>query len=153
MCFQFLISLFEGKKVYQKTMRRWREISKEFLGVFLELLETLNAGFFNYVLFYFHNCGLCCVVLCLMSNSLQPYELYSPQHSPGQNTRVGSLFLLQGWNPGLPHCRQILYQLSHKRSSRILEWVAYPSSSRSSRSRNQTCIARVSCIASGFFTT
>jgi len=35
---------------------------------------------------------------------------------------VGSLFLLQGIfptqgsNPGLPHCRQILYQLSHKGS-------------------------------------
>ena len=37
-------------------------------------------------------------------------------------TGVGSLSLLQGifptqeLNPGLPHCRQILYQLSHKRS-------------------------------------
>ena len=30
----------------------------------------------------------------------------------------------QGLNPGLPHCRQILYQLSHKGSPRILEWVA-----------------------------
>ena len=41
-------------------------------------------------------------------------------NSPGQNTGVGSLSLLQGifptqgLNPGLPHCRQILYQLSHK---------------------------------------
>ena len=39
-------------------------------------------------------------------------------NSPGQNTGVGSLslllgiFLTQGSNPGLPHCRQILYQLS-----------------------------------------
>ena len=30
-------------------------------------------------------------------------------------------------NPGFPHCRQILYQMSHKGSPRILEWVAYPS--------------------------
>ena len=45
-------------------------------------------------------------------------------------------------NPGLPHCRQILYQLSHQGSSRILEWVAYPFSSGSSQPRNQT---RVSC--------
>ena len=43
-----------------------------------------------------------------------------PWNSPGQNTGVGSLFLLQGIfptqgsNPGLSHCRQILYQLSHK---------------------------------------
>ena len=32
----------------------------------------------------------------------------------------------QGSNPGLPHCRQILYQLSHQGTPRILEWVAYP---------------------------
>ena len=42
-----------------------------------------------------------------------------PWNSPGQNTRVGSFSLLQGIfptqgsNPGLPHCRQNLYQLSH----------------------------------------
>ena len=34
-------------------------------------------------------------------------------------------------NPGLPHYRQILYQLSHQGSLRILEWVVYPFSSRS----------------------
>ena len=58
----------------------------------------------------------------VMSDFLQPHELYSPWNSPGQNTGVGSLSLLQGifptqgLNPGLPHCRQILYQLSHKGS-------------------------------------
>ena len=41
-------------------------------------------------------------------------------------------FPTQGSNPGLPHCRRILYQLSHKRSLRILEWVAYPFSTGSS---------------------
>ena len=81
--------------------------------------------------------------------------LYSPRNSPDQNTGVGSLSLLQGIfptqgsNPGLPHCRQILYQLSHKGSPRILEWVAYPFSSGSSWPRNWT---RVSCTAGGFFT-
>ena len=93
-----------------------------------------------------------------MSNSLQPhglYRLYSRWNSPGQNTRVGDLFLLQGIfptqgsNPGLPHCRQILYQLSHKGSPRILEWVAYPFSRGSFPSRNLT---GVSCIAGRFFT-
>ena len=87
--------------------------------------------------------------------SLRPHGLYSPWNSPSQNTGVGSLSLLQrifpnqGLNPGLPHCRQILYQLSHKGSPRILERVAYPFSSGSSRPRNQT---GVSCIAGGFFT-
>ena len=68
----------------------------------------------------------------LMSNSLQPHGLYSSWNSLGQNTGVGRLSLLQGIfptqgsNPGLLHCRQILYQLSHKGSPRILEWVASP---------------------------
>ena len=67
-----------------------------------------------------------------MSDSLLPHGLYSPQNSPGQNTEVGCLFLLQGIfptqgsNPGLPHCERILYCLSPKRSPRILERVAYP---------------------------
>ena len=52
-------------------------------------------------------------------------------------------------NPGLSHCRQILYHLSHQGSPRMLEWVAYPFSRESSRPRNQT---RVSWIAGGFFT-
>ena len=50
------------------------------------------------------------------------WTIYSPWNSPGHNTGVGSLALLQwifptqGSNPGLPHCRQIPYQLSHKGS-------------------------------------
>ena len=90
-----------------------------------------------------------------MSDFLWPYGLFSPWNSPGQNTNVGSLSLLQGIfptqgsNPGLSHCRWILYQLSHQGSPRILEWVIYPFSRRSSRPKNQT---RVSCIAGGFFT-
>ena len=49
--------------------------------------------------------------------------------SPGQNTGVGchsllqGIFPIQGSNPGLPHCRQILYHLSHQGSPRILGWV------------------------------
>ena len=76
-------------------------------------------------------------------------------NSPGQNTRVGTLSLLQrnfptqGLNPGLTHWGRILNQLSHKGSPRILEWVAYPFSRGSSWPRNLT---GVSCIANGFFT-
>ena len=51
-----------------------------------------------------------------MSNSLWPHRLHSPWNSPGQNTGVGSLSLLQGSNLGLSHCRRILYQLTHKGS-------------------------------------
>ena len=89
-----------------------------------------------------------------MSDSLQPHGLYSPWNSPGQNTGVGSLFLLQGivptqvLNPGCSHCWQILYQLNHQGSPRMLEWVAYPFSRGSSQPRNRTS---VSCIEGRFF--
>ena len=91
----------------------------------------------------------------VMSSSLQPHGLYSPWNSPDQNTRVGSLSLLQGIfptqgsNPGLPYCRWILYLLSHKGIPRILEWVTYSFSRGSSWPRNRS---RVSCFAGGFFT-
>ena len=91
----------------------------------------------------------------VVSDSLWPHGLFSPWNSPGPNTGVGIPSLLQGiWpsqglNPGLPHCRQILYQLSHKGSLRILECVAFPFSRASSWPRNRT---GVSCIAGRFFT-
>ena len=67
-----------------------------------------------------------------MSDSVTPW-LYSPWNSPGENTGVGSLPILQsilptqGLKPGLLHFRGILYQLSHKGSPKILEWVPIPS--------------------------
>ena len=91
----------------------------------------------------------------VLSDALRPHGLCSLWNTPGQNTRVGSLSILQGifptqgWNPSLPHCRWILYQLSHQGSPRVLEWVAYPFSRGSSRPRNLTGF---SCIAGGFFT-
>ena len=80
----------------------------------------------------------------------KPRRLYSPD----QNTGVGSCSLLQGVfptqgsNPGPPHCRQILYHLSHQGSPRILKWVACPFSRGSSQPRNWTS---VSFIAGRFF--
>ena len=62
----------------------------------------------------------------VVSDSLQPHGLLYPSrlfcswYSPGKNTAVGihfllqGLFLTQGSNPGLSHCRQILYHLSHQ---------------------------------------
>ena len=46
-----------------------------------------------------------------------------PWNSPGKDTGVGGhsllqgIFLIQGSNPGLPHCRQILYHLSTTREA------------------------------------
>ena len=55
--------------------------------------------------------------------SMESYLLYILWNSPGQNTGVGSfsllqdIFPIQGLNPGLPHCRRILYQLSHTKEA------------------------------------
>ena len=80
----------------------------------------------------------------------QSIRLCNPIDYTGKNTGVGRLSLLQGIfpiqgsNPGLLCWRQILYQLGHQGSLRILEWVSYPFSKGSSWPRNQT---RVSCFA------
>ena len=108
-------------------------------------LAALDKPLFYFYFFYF--VAQLCWTLCNLMDC--------PWNSPHQNTGVGSLSLLQrifptqGSNPDLPHCRWILYQLSHKGSPRILEWVAYPFSRGSSWPRNRT---RVSCIAGGYFT-
>ena len=65
----------------------------------------------------------------VVSDSLRPHGLYSPWNSPGQKTAVGSLpFSRDLLNPGI----KPRYQLSHKGSPRILEWVAIPFSRGSS---------------------
>ena len=59
-----------------------------------------------------------------MYDSLRPLRLHPtrflcPWDSPGKNTGEGchsllwGIFLTQGSNPGVQHCRQILYHLSH----------------------------------------
>ena len=69
----------------------------------------------------------CSASCSVVSDSLWPHGLYSPWNSPGQDTGVDSLSLLQGIfptqgsNPGLPLCRQIIYQLSHKQSPKVKE--------------------------------
>ena len=59
------------------------------------------------------------------------------------------IFPTQGLNPGLLHCRWILYQLSDQGNLRIPEWVAYSFSRGSSQTKDWT---QASCIAGGFFT-
>ena len=53
-----------------------------------------------------------------------PMDYKKSMEFSGQYTGVGSLSLLkgifptQGSKPGLPHCRRILYQLSHREAKR-----------------------------------
>ena len=105
-----------------------------------------------------HRGRLCCAKQGKVKVAQSCLTLLDPTdclwNSPSQNTGVGSLSLLQGIfpiqgsNPGLLHCKWILYQLSHKGSPRILEWVAYHFSRGYSQPRNRT---GVSCIAGRFF--
>ena len=100
-----------------------------------------------------------CAVLCLVTQSCptlcNPMDCRSSCYSvhgdsPGKNTGVGchallqGIFPTQGLNTGFPHCRWILYQLSHQGSP--------PGSIQdlSSLTRDQT---RVPCSRSRVLTT
>ena len=147
----------------EKSLSLWCFVSSH-LYPFKTLSVKTACIYFLFPIFLFPLRVFESEIRSVMSDSLWPHGLFSPWSSPGQNTGVDicsllqRLFPTQELNPGLPHCRQILfsffscrqilYQLSHKGSPRILEWVAYPSSIGPSRFRNQT---RVSCIAGGFF--
>ena len=72
-------------------------------------------------------CICCCSVAQSCPTLCDPMDCSPPgssvhEDSPGKNTGVGCHFLLQGIfptqgsNPGLLHCRQILYHLSHQGS-------------------------------------
>ena len=77
------------------------------------------------------NSSFCFSVVCLVTQlcptlcnsidcSLSGFSVHGD--SPGKNAEVDCHFLLQGifptqrLNPGLPHCRRILYCLSHQES-------------------------------------
>ena len=94
--------------------------------------------------------AMCCV-LCLVTQSCptlcDPMDCSPPGSSvhgdsPGKNTGVDwhalfqEIFPTQGSNPGLLHCRRILYRLSQQGSQRILEWIAYSFSRVTSQPKN-----------------
>ena len=88
--------------------------------------------------FYFHLYYMdCFAIKCIcvieneseshsvVSDSLRPHGLYSPLNSPGQNTGLGSLSLLQGifptqgLNPFLLYWQMDSLQLSHQGSPHL----------------------------------
>ena len=75
----------------------------------------------------------------VMSDSLQPmdYTIHGILQARTLEWEavplLQGIFPTQGSNPGLPHCRWILYQVSFQGSLRALEWVAYPFSRGSSQ--------------------
>ena len=98
---------------------------------FLYILDTAFLSDTQCENVLFHVCV--CVSHSVMSNSLRPHglqptRLLCPWDSPGKNTGVDChsllqrIFPTQGSNPGLPHCRQILYHLSNRD---ILYFIPY----------------------------
>ena len=72
---------------------------------------------------------LVCSVLSdsLGTHGLYPSRLLCQWDSPGKNTGIcchsllQGIFLTEGSNPGLLHCRQILYHLSHQGRAFLLK--------------------------------
>ena len=87
----------------------------------------------------------------VMSDSLRPhgYTVHGILQARKLEWVAFPFFPTQWSNPGLPHCRQVLYQLSHQGNPRILRVGSLSLLSGSSWPRNWN---GVSCTADGFFT-
>ena len=113
----WMASLTQWTWVWANFRRQWRTRKPD-------VLQSMGLPSRTWLSDWTTTKNLKCESRSVVSDSLQPHGLYSPWNSPGQNTGVGSLSLLQGNFPtqgsnlGLPHCRRILYQLSHKGSPR-----------------------------------
>ena len=105
------------------TLEHWYHHCKHYLKAdFLKMLAFLTRP----------ACAWTLIHVCLCDpKDCSPLGSSIHEDSLGKNTGVGchallqGIFPTQGLNPGLPHCRQILYCLSHQGSPKILEWVAY----------------------------
>ena len=83
----------------------------------------------------FFPCVCVCVCVCVSACVLSCFNsdrLLGPQDSPGKNPGVDchgllwGIFPTQGSNPGLPHCKRMIYHLSHKDLTYILciaRWI------------------------------
>ena len=97
-----------------------RSLPNSLFYISSSLLHTLNTPLLLCI--PYENVSLSIVADFLWPHGLQPIGLLCPLNSQGKNTGVGSqsllqgIFLTQGSNPGLLHCRQILYHLSNQGS-------------------------------------
>ena len=96
------------------------------------LIENVNSKY----LLIFNDISSVQFSCSVVSDSLRPHELQHARllclwNSPGQNTGVGNHSLLQenfptqGLNPGLPHCRQMLYPSEPQSTSRVTGWIKW----------------------------
>ena len=104
----------------------WRGRREKLKQDMRKLLKGLNS-FMSCMWEWFHKCVCVCVCAQSCPTLCNPMDCNPPGSSvhgdsPGQNTGMGchdlfqGIFPTQGSNSGLPHCRQILYQLRHQGS-------------------------------------
>ena len=128
----------------------WRSIVVAYLVLITDSVSLIVMSLFRSSISFWINLEILHVSK-KYSSLLKWSESRSVMSSSGVGSRsfLQRIFPTQGSNPGLPHCRQSLYHLSHQGSPIKLEWVAYPFSRVPSRPRDWTA---VSCIAGRFFT-
>ena len=110
--------------IFQARILEWIAISFSILNI---TFANNPGGFIEYLSMFPEFCSVLCLVAHLYPILSDPMEYSLPGSSvhgdsPGNNTGVGyhallqGIFPTQGLNPGLLHCRQILYNLSHQGS-------------------------------------
>ena len=115
LCLSFhpLMAICPGLEADQKTCKKESDVLLKVLAYQYKNLSWIG---YIYVLLLLSHLVVSDSVL---PHRRQPTRLPHPWDSPGQNTGVGSHSLLRGFsptqgsNPGLLHCRQILYSLNH----------------------------------------
>ena len=105
----------------QRVRHDWSDLVHTYTQTYLHI--------YGYTHIYTNIYMCVCVKVKVMVSCVQPFAacqaLLCLWNSPGKNTGVGShsllqrIFLTQGSNLGLLHCRQILYSLSHQGSPRL----------------------------------
>ena len=117
----------------------------------------LNGQLWSYFnKFHLHNAAdqsiFICQTFCLLSrsvmfDSLQPmdcslpdssvHEIFQARNWVGNHSFFQRIFLIQGPNPGLLHCKRILYLLSH-REAPIFRTVSWSTSKFTLRKQGET---------------
>ena len=109
---------FEARPGIGSLIEHWLPVSRPVSGWTQYLMYSQMACLQIRVKSQSVSCSVVLDSLQLYRHS--PARLLCPWNSPGKNAEVGShsllqgIFLTQGLNQGLLHCRQILYQLSQR---------------------------------------
>ena len=108
-------------------LKEWVSVDKYFLDLQIRFPKNICKPIRFQGQSTLYTCVLCLVIqscLTLQPHGLYPARLLCPWDSPGKNTGVGchallqGIFPTQGSNPGLPHCKRILYQLKEAKPSK-----------------------------------